>query len=126
MSEIGCGWDLHVERGPNWLLVRVHNAPDEPFEDELLAERLWHLMEEHCAYRMVLELDDVVELDSVQVRQLGLLRELARDRGGLVRLCGLSPRNWQVVVRNGLGDAFPRYHDRHEAVFAAHHPRKPR
>jgi anti-anti-sigma regulatory factor len=65
-------------------------------------------------------------LDSLLIRQLALLDQLARSHSGFVRLCGLSPRDWQLVVRNGFGDLFPPYRDREEAVFAAHHPRRPR
>ena len=53
------GCDLAVERGPDWLLVRLRNldflAPDAP----PLAEQLWSLLQQHFTYRLVLELDDV-------------------------------------------------------------------
>jgi anti-anti-sigma regulatory factor len=126
MAEIARGWELSVERGPNWLFVKVLGQPDSRTGNEPLAEQLFRLMEEHFSFRLVLELDEVETLDNLLIRQLALLDDLARSRGGFVRLCGLSPRNWQIVVRNGLGDVFPAYRDREEAVFASHHPRKPR
>jgi anti-anti-sigma regulatory factor len=143
-------WDVQIERGPDSLLVRVLDlarggdpsdgedaAPDEaanedfePGDDgyagEPLAERLWRLMDEHGLYRLVLELDEVDVLDSVAARQLGLLHEFARQQGGFIRLCGLSPRQCQILTRNGLGDVFYPYGSREEAVFAARRPSKPR
>ena len=120
MFEIADGWDLRVDRGPNWLLVRVRSTHDGPLDDEPLAERLWHLMDEHFVYRLVLELDGVEVLDDLVIRQLERLDHVARDHGGFLRLCGLSRHNWQRVVRNGLGDVFYPYGNREEAVFATH------
>jgi anti-anti-sigma regulatory factor len=142
--------DLQIERGPDWLLLRVLDlnrcgdrydgedaAPDESanedfepvdggYAGEPLAERLWRLMDEHGLYRLVLELGEVDVLDSVAVRQLTLLHEFAGEQGGFLRLCGLSPRRWQILTRNGLGDIFQPYGNRDEAAFAAHRPSKPR
>jgi pSer/pThr/pTyr-binding forkhead associated (FHA) protein len=126
MPETACGWSLHVDRRSNCLLVTALRRPDGLFDHGPLAERLLHLMEEHGVYQVVLELDEVEAIDGVTIRQLGLLNELARERGGLIRLCGLSPGNSQLVVRNGLGDVFPPYRDRHEAMFASGRPCKPR
>jgi hypothetical protein len=77
-SEIAVGWDLHVDRRPNWLLIRVLDQHDGPPHDEPLAEPLRHLMEEHGVYRFALELDGVKMLDNVVIRQLGLLHHAAR------------------------------------------------
>ena len=60
-----------MDRGPNWLLVKVHSNQEGPLDDVPLAERVWHLMEEHFVYRLVLELDEVDVLDNLVIRQLG-------------------------------------------------------
>lgn len=118
--EIADRGDFRVDRGPNWLLVRVRSNHDGPLDDESLAERLRHLMEKHFVYRLVLELDEVKVLDDLVIRQLERLDQVARDHGGFLRLCGLSRHNWQRVMRNGLGDVFYPYGNREEAVFATH------
>jgi len=120
--KLAGGWDARVDRGPNWLLVRVRSLHDGPLNDEPLAKWLWHLMEEHSTYRIALELDEIEVLSNVLIRQLARLDQMARKHGGFVRLCGLSRDSWQRVVQNGLGDVFHHYTDREEAVFTFRRP----
>ena len=58
MLTVASGCTLDVERGPDWLLVRIRNL-DRAEPETPLAEQLWALLEQHFTYRLVLELDEV-------------------------------------------------------------------
>ena len=57
MPVIAHDWELDVERGPNWLLVKVRTPLGKPWEMLPLADTLRSLLEGHFTYRLVLELD---------------------------------------------------------------------
>ena len=50
-------WELSVDRGPDWLLVKARRKGGDAGAESSLAEALWALMELHLTYRLVLELD---------------------------------------------------------------------
>jgi hypothetical protein len=85
--------DLEVERGPDWLLVRVKNLSSDRTENTSLAERIWGLLQQHFTYRLVLELNDVEVLDSFLIDELLDLYRRVKQHGGVMRICGLSPYN---------------------------------
>ena len=126
MPMISCDWELSVERGPNWLLVKVGKPLASPWEMPPLADTLELLMEEHFTYRLVLELDDVDLLSSELIGELVALDKWIRDRQGVMRLCGLSLRNREILRRRWLGVFFPAYRDRLEAICGRHRPLQPR
>ena len=64
------GWELDVERGPDWLLVKVKGPANGAPSTPSLAECLWSLCERHFTYRLVLELDQVEVLTSHLIGQL--------------------------------------------------------
>lgn len=76
-----------VDRGPNWLFVRVEEAGKRRGgRASALADRVWEISEQHFVYRVVLELEDSAEIDAVTRADLaGLSRRLA-DHGGALRL----------------------------------------
>jgi anti-anti-sigma regulatory factor len=119
------GCDLAVERGPDWLLVRLRNfdflAPDAP----PLAEQLWSLLQQHFTYRLVLELDDV-RLNGPLIEQLAQLYRQIEEHDGVLRLCGLSPGSRQVLHASHLDDRLRPYEDRQEAVWGRPHLPRPR
>ena len=125
MLQIAPGWNLQVDRGPNWLLVRVIHANEDTWETPPLADRVWSLMQQHLAHRLVLELDQVKMLHSRLLGQLIKLYRKIHECGGLMRLSGLSPYNQEVLHQCRLDDRFHPYHDREEAVLGCC-PRKPR
>ena len=125
MFAVAPGWELDAERGPDWLLVKVRSlagaTPDPP-----LADGIWDLLERHFTYRVVLELDQVSVLNSHLIGQLiGLYRRI-REHDGVMRLCGLSPHNLDVLRTCRLDDRFLSYRDREEAVMGCSVPRLPR
>jgi len=129
MLDLASGWELAVERGPDWLFVRISSAGDDGSETPPLAHQLWSLLEEHLTHRLVLELDQVVVLGSRLIDQLELLDKWISQRGGVMRLCGLSARNRRVLKRRHLDERFPVYGNRLDAVMcrpAGRTPQRPR
>ncbi len=120
-----CGCVSDVERGPDWLLVRLRNldltAPNAPS----LADHLWSLLQQHFTYRLVLELDDV-QVNSHMIGQLLQLYRRIEEHDGVLRLCGLSPGSRQVLHAAHLDDRLLPYEDRQEAVLGRPHMARPR
>jgi anti-anti-sigma factor len=125
MLAVAPGWELDVERGPGWLLVRIKSL-DRASTEPPLAEGLWNLLERHFTYRVVLELDQVSVLNSHLIGQLVQLYRRIRQHDGVMRLCGLSPYNLEVLRTCRLEDRFLPYRDREEAVMGGSRPRQPR
>lgn len=126
MLAAATGWELEVERGPGWLLVKVGDP--EGFGEELpsLADCIWSIMEQHFTYRLVLELDRIALLNSSLIGQLIDLYRRIRGQDGVLRLCGLSAYNRQVLHTCRLDDRLPAFHDRREAVLGSTYPSQPR
>jgi anti-anti-sigma factor len=117
---------LDVERGPDWLLVRVRSVDQDEPETPPLAEQLWALLEQHFTYRLVLEMDEVRLLNSHLIGQLIRLCRRIEEHDGVLRLCGLSPYNCQVLHTCRLDRQLLPYQDRREAVTGCPRPQKPR
>lgn len=125
MIDVAGGWELEVERGPDWLFVKVNAAPAGWWRSTPLAEAIWSLIEQHFTYRVVLECNQIGPLTSGVLEQLVLLRRKIRERGGVLRLCGLSCENRDMLADCGLCVDLPHYADRETAVMASR-PRLPR
>lgn len=126
MLAIAPGCELDVERGPEWLLVRVRNLDLAESDAIPLAERLWSLLQQHFTYRLVLELDNVGLLGSLLIGQLVQLYRRIEEHDGVMRLCGLSPHNREVLHATHLDERFLPYTDRRQAVMGNACPRQPR
>jgi anti-anti-sigma factor len=126
MLAIANGWELSVERGPDWLIVTVHRTESEIDDSPPLADRLWSLLGQHLTHRLVLELHEVPILTSHFIGQLIDLYRRIREQEGVMRLCGLSAYNRHVLHTCRLDDRLPSYDDLHEAVLGCADPRKPR
>jgi len=59
MVQIAEGWELDVDRGPDWLFVRPRNVGPQATDTPPLAEQIWSLLQQHFTDRLVLELDQV-------------------------------------------------------------------
>jgi anti-anti-sigma regulatory factor len=125
MLEIAPGWQVDVERGPDWLFIRVHCPHPMTGDEPPLAECLWAAISQHFTYRVVLELDEVDCLHSYLVGQLVLLHKRLATHDGVLRLSGLSDGNQNVLRACRLEDRFPQYHTRSDALHG-HKPVKPR
>jgi anti-anti-sigma regulatory factor len=126
MLAIAPGCELDVERGPDWLLVRVRNLASAESEATPLADRVWSLLQQHFTYRLVLELDDAGLLNSPLIGQLIQLYRRIEGRDGVMRVCSLSPHNRQVLHTCRLDERLLPYTDRREAVMGSADPRQPR
>lgn len=125
MIELAPGWPLKVDRGPDWLFVRLEHPLSNAQQEPPLAERIWDLLRQHFVNRLVLELDEVERLESHLVGQLVLLHKRIHTHGGKMRVCGLSPGNQRVLEISRLAERFPNFADR-EAAVAGTAPIKPR
>jgi len=110
------GWITEVDRGPDWLFVRLRAPVSRDADVSALAEQTWDLMRQHFASRIVLELEDLPLLRSSFIGELVLLHKRVHSQGGIMRLAGLSDANQSVLRMMRLDDRFPQYHNRHEAV----------
>ena len=93
MLAATAGCELDVERGPDWLLVRITSVDADPADGLSLADRLWEVMERHFVYRMVLEMDQIPVLNSYLIGQLVALRRRsgrASRRDPIVRAVALQ------------------------------------
>ncbi len=135
MVHIAHGWELDVERGPDWLFVRprgLAHGPLDPTHPEMthtdlmdtpdLADEIWALVEQTFTHRLVLELDQIGHLNSYLIGQLMRLFKRISTRGGLMRICGLSPGNQAVLDQCRLSGRLPSYENRTEAVMASRPP----
>lgn len=124
MIEVAPGWALDVERGPDWVFIRLA-APEDPLADvPPLAETLWSLLEQHFTYRLVLECDQVCFLNSTLIGQFVALHRKIKAHGGLMRLCGMSSNNQDVLHQCRLDGRFPNFRSRSQAVLGR--PLQPR
>jgi anti-anti-sigma factor len=124
MIQTAAGWGFDVDRGPDWIFVRVH--PRDGFDDAPeLAENVWTLLEQHFVYRVVLELDEITLLRSAIIGQLILLSKRVHSHGGLLRLCGVSDNNREVLHTSRLQGALPLFDNRGDAVMG-YRPKRPR
>jgi hypothetical protein len=125
MRAVATGWELDVERGPDWLIVTVRFSDAGPMESSSLADDLWSLLERHFIYRLVLDISELGVLTNRMVDQLVSLDRQIHEHDGLMRLCGLSTRNQRILKMRGLVDRFPSYGSLHEAIMGSS-PNKPR
>lgn len=109
---------LDVERGPDWIFIKV-TPPDCWDKAPPLADAVWAILEQSFTYRVVLELDQIPLLRSCVIGQLILLARRVHTHDGLLRVCGLSEHNHEVLAAARLGAYLPNYRDRSEAVMAS-------
>lgn len=126
MINTASGWELDVDRGPDWLIVQLKGPSRRVAELGSLDELLWSLLEQHLTHRLVLEMDRVEVLDPEVIDQLAALHDRIAERGGIMRLCGLKPDHRVLLARHGVGDRFVVYGDREHALLAGSLPHRPR
>jgi anti-anti-sigma factor len=118
--------EFDVDRGPDWLLIRVRKWEPGDMESSPLAEQVWRLMEQHLMHRLVLELDQVPMLNSRMIGQLIKLYRRISECEGVMRLCGLTQRNRDLMHQCRLDERLPPYQDRQDAVLGDLMRQRPR
>lgn len=118
------GWTLETDRGPDWLFIRPVPPAGANGAEVDLAEAIWERMQQQFLHRVVVEMDQIPLLRSWLIGQLVILHKRVAAHDGLMRLCGMSDENQDVLHMLRLDDRFPQYPDRGAAVMG-HRP-KPR
>jgi hypothetical protein len=118
--------NLDVERGPNWLFVRVRKCRLGDPEAISLAQRVSSALDQHFIYRVVLELEEAALPCDRLIEELRVLDQWIQDHHGVLRLCGLPSQYTRRFHRAHLTNQFPLYHDREEAVWGGPHHCPPR
>ena len=118
-------WSVSVDRGPDWLFIRLEPASGTPVDYAGMAEQVWQVVQQHFVYRVVLEMQGVTVCPSSLIGQLVLLHKRLHTQGGVLRLCGLSPNQEQAIQCSRLDARFPAYPNREQAVWG-HRPPQPR
>jgi anti-anti-sigma regulatory factor len=124
MLELATGWQLQLDFSTDWIFVRIEKVGTESVLPSL-SESLWTIAEQHRIHHFIFEVASPIWMTSYLIGQLIFLHKRASLEGGTLRLCGLSEDNHGVLRRMGLGDRFPNYATREDAVMG-HLPSKPR
>jgi anti-anti-sigma regulatory factor len=113
------GLKLEVERGPNWLFVKLrpHGAPLDKVPH--IADKLWSIASRHFIYRLVLELDELETMPSEMMSQLVLLQERLAQCDGALRICGMSPECEETFHECAMETALLNHSTRAEAVMGS-------
>lgn len=126
MFTLSPGWELEVDRGPDWLMVKVGRPQESAAAPVPLAEVLWSLLERHLTHRLVVDLGAIRCFDEDLLEQLLELYTRVSGHGGVLRVCGLSPYNRRILLERHLDDRLVPYSDIGNAVLGHSMPRQPR
>jgi anti-anti-sigma factor len=113
MDEVCEDWGVDVDRGPDWLFVKLRPGTQDPGG---IADKLWNLADRHFVYRLVLEMDQLDAMPSGLMGQLVTLQKRVLQRRGALRLCGLSDECAEAIQFCRLEKALPNYDCREDAV----------
>src|SRR5262245_48503481 len=125
LLELAPEWTTEIDRGPDWLFVRLLPPHHGDTDEIALAEMIWQKLEQCFCYRVVLELDEVTFLRSWMVGELVRLHKRVTTHGGMLRLSGLTSASEAVLRICRLDDRFPAYRNRTDAVMG-YRPPQPR
>lgn len=125
LLDLAPGWTMDLDRGPDWLFVRLRPPKHATTLEVELAEPVWEALEQAFTYRLVLELDELQLMRSWTIGELVKLHKRIIAHGGTMRICGLSDGNQAVLRMFRLNDCFPQYRDRHDALMGRR-PGQPR
>jgi anti-anti-sigma regulatory factor len=110
---------MEVERGPNWLFVKLRSNGAPLNKVPHMADKLWSIASRHFVYRLVLELDELKSMPSDLMAQVVVLQERLLQCGGALRICGLSPECEETMHECQMETALPNHPSRTEAVMGS-------
>ncbi len=110
---------MEVERGPNWLFVKLRSHGTPLDEVPQIADKLWSIASRHFIYRLVLELDELEAMPSDLMGQLVVLQERLSQCDGALRICGLSTECEETLHDCQADTALPNHPSRAEAVMGS-------
>jgi anti-anti-sigma factor len=113
-----------VQRGPDWLFVRLTGEATLASDNEI-ADGLWDMLRRHFAHRMVVELNEIPQLSNCLLAQLVTLGDRIKETGGMLRLSGLSPEAREELHAAQLDRLLPCFADCNSAVMG-NRPLQPR
>jgi hypothetical protein len=113
------GLELNVDRGPNWLFVRLRNRHKPWAKTPQIADKLWSISSRHFIYRLVVELDELDELPAEWLDELAQLQERLAECGGALRICGLSPECEETLCESHYDTTLPNHVSRTDAVMGS-------
>lgn len=122
LLELAPQWAMDIDRGPDWLFIKLVPPRDGDNGELPLAEMIWKKLEQCFCYRVVIELDDVGYLRSWMIGELVRLHKRVTTQGGMLRLSGVSPEADTVLRICRLSDRFPAYRNRTDAVMGYRPP----
>ncbi len=125
LLEVAPLWAVKIDRGPDWLFIRLVPPQGEDGDEFPLAEMIWDKLEQSFCHRVVVELDEVTFLRSWIVGELVKLHKRVVACGGMMRLSGLAPAHEEVLRACRLADRFPAYRTRTDALMG-NRPNLPR
>jgi hypothetical protein len=116
-------WNMRVERGPDWLFVRLESDPAGVGGS--LCDTIWDMLRSNRSNRVVVELDSVKSLDEPLIGEISKLGSRVQKAGGLIRVSGLSAENLSKLHACRSAAHVPHFPSRTEAVVAGWpgHPR---
>ena len=96
------GLELNVDRGPNWLFVKLRPNKAPRAAVPQLADKLWSISTRHFIYRLVVEVDGKEQLPAGWMEELADLQQRLTECGGALRICGASPDPEQSLASGYL------------------------
>ncbi len=120
------GYELDVDRGPDWLWIKVRSVDTGSSPPVSLAKQVKELFERHFIYRVMLDLHGVPELSSQLIGELVQLDQQILKHDGVLRICGLSSEGRAMLEVCRLDDLCLAYETRDEAILGTCARRSPK
>ncbi|TVS13975.1 MAG: hypothetical protein EA424_20710 [Planctomycetaceae bacterium] len=124
--DLAPGWKTSLELGPNWLFVKLHGPFGDTADAAGIADSIALMMQQDLVDRIVLELDELLNMPSDFIRELFDLRDRVDRNGGQLRLCGLCDDHREVLEAHDFSRRFVPFRNREEAILGFYRPNKPR